>query len=98
MWKGWALFSEIMCNHFCSSVIAWSGSMFVYIESTSDVKRKTAFGSGMSFCNLLRSSSEFAFLVFDFMSLRLEHLNSKKLPRVPTGGACWVLWNLPPSM
>ena len=49
MWKGWALFSGSVCNHFRSSAIAWSGSMFVYIESASDVKRYAALDSGLSF-------------------------------------------------
>ena len=58
MWKGCALFSGSVCNHFRSSAIAWSGSMCVYIESTSDVKRYAALGSGLSFCSCLRKSSE----------------------------------------
>ena len=64
VWNGCSLFSGSVCNHFRSSVIAWSGSMFVYIESASDVKRYAALGSGLSFCSRLRRSSESCRRVF----------------------------------
>ena len=47
--EGLGAVSGSVCNHFCSSAIAWSGSMLVYIESASGVKRYVDFGSRLSF-------------------------------------------------